>query len=111
MQNTDIVEIFSSQTLKRMPFDELKIDGGFITDIERSESNRQLVKSILGTARTLKLETVAGHVTTKGQERLLNAFGCDYFQGDLYSPALPADEFAKFAENHLYRRRKHQRIA
>ena len=97
--------------LKRMPFDELKIDGSFITDIERSESNRQLVKSILGTARTLKLETVAGHVTTKGQERLLNAFGCDYFQGALYSPALPADDFVKIAENHLCRRRKQQRIA
>src|SRR5690606_2414462 len=29
--------------IKRLPFDELKIDGGFIADIERSESDRQLV--------------------------------------------------------------------
>lgn len=97
--------------IKRMPFDELKIDGGFIDDIEHSESDRQLVKSILGTARTLKLAAVAGHVTTSGQEALLRAFGCDYFQGGFYSPALPADDFIAFAESHRDRRRPDRRSA
>ncbi len=86
--------------IKRLPFDELKIDGGFIADIERSESDRQLVKSILGTARTLKLTAVAEHVETVGQETFLRAFGCDCFQGHLYSPALPADAFVAFVEAH-----------
>lgn len=97
--------------IKRMPFDELKIDGGFIADIEQSESDRQLVKSILGTARTLKLAAVAGHVTTSGQEALLRTFGCDYFQGEFYSPALPPDDFIAFAENHRDRRRPDRRSA
>ena len=86
--------------LKRLPFDELKIDGGFVADIERSESDRQLVKSILGTARTLKLTAVAEHVETMAQESFLRAFGCDFFQGYLYSPALPADDFVAFVEAH-----------
>lgn len=97
--------------LKRMPFDELKIDGSFIADMEGSESDRQLVKSILGTARTLKLAAVAGHITTKGQEALLRSYGCDYFQGELYSLALPADDFVAFAENHIASRRQERRLA
>lgn len=97
--------------IKRMPFDEVKIDGEFISDIEHSESGRQLVKSILGAARTLKLEVVAGHVTTEKQESLLRAFGCDYFQGDFYSPALPADEFISFAESRRQTSRQERRTA
>lgn len=84
--------------LKRLPFDELKIDGGFITDIENSESDRALVKSILGTARTLKLTAVAEHVENVRQEAFLRAFGCDFFQGYLYSPALAPADFVEFAE-------------
>jgi diguanylate cyclase (GGDEF)-like protein/PAS domain S-box-containing protein len=79
--------------LKRLPFDELKIDGSFIADIESGESDRALVKSILGTARTLKLTAVAEHVENVRQQAFLRAFGCDYYQGYLYSPALAGEAF------------------
>ena len=79
--------------LKKLPFDEVKIDGGFVTDIENSESDRALVRTILAMANTLHLEVVAEHVETKNQEAFLHAFGCDCFQGFLYSAALPATEF------------------
>jgi diguanylate cyclase (GGDEF)-like protein/PAS domain S-box-containing protein len=82
--------------LKRLPFDELKIDGSFVADIESGESDRALVKSILGTARTLKLTAVAEHVENARQEAFLRAFGCDFFQGYFYSPALPEAAFAAF---------------
>lgn len=82
--------------LKRLPFDELKIDGSFIADIESGESDRALVKSILGTARTLKLTAVAEHVENARQEAFLRAFGCDFFQGHLYSPALASSAFIAF---------------
>ncbi|MEO3998711.1 EAL domain-containing protein [Mesorhizobium sp. CAU 1732] len=82
--------------LKRLPFDELKIDGSFIADIENGESDRALVKSILGTARTLKLTAVAEHVENVRQEAFLRAFGCDFFQGYLYSAALASDAFMEF---------------
>lgn len=84
--------------LKRLPFDELKIDGSFIADIESGESDRALVKSILGTARTLNLTAVAEHVENVRQEAFLRAFGCDFFQGYLYSPALTGDCFVEFVE-------------
>ena len=79
--------------LKQLPFDEVKIDGGFVADIEGSENDRALVKTILAMARTLGLKSVAEHVENVRQEAFLRAFGCDYLQGHLYSPALPLREF------------------
>ncbi len=80
--------------LKQLPFDEIKIDGGFVADIESTDGDRALVKTILAMARTLGLKSVAEHVENVRQEAFLRAFGCDYLQGHLYSRALPAEAFA-----------------
>ena len=85
--------------LKTLPLDEVKIDGGFIADLEHAESNRALVKTILVMARNLGLAAVAEHVENIRQEAFLRAFGCDFFQGYLYGRAMPADAFiASLAE-------------
>ena len=85
--------------LKRMPFDEIKIDGSFIADIEKGENDRALVKTMLTTAQTLGLTAVAEHVENMRQEAFLRAFGCDVFQGFHYSPALEADAFVDFVQS------------
>lgn len=91
---------YSSLTyLKRLPFDEVKIDGSFVADIETAENDRALVKTILAMAHTLGLSVVAEHVETFRQEAFLRAHGCDCFQGWLYSKALPADGFAAFVRS------------
>jgi diguanylate cyclase (GGDEF)-like protein/PAS domain S-box-containing protein len=82
--------------LKTLPFDEVKIDGGFVADIETTENDRALVKTILAMARTLGLTAVAEHVENVRQEAFLRAFGCDLFQGYLYSRPLKADAFMDF---------------
>ncbi len=79
--------------LKTLPFDELKIDGRFVADIETGESDRALVKTILVMARNLGLTSVAEHVENIRQQAFLRAFGCDYFQGYLYGKAVPAAAF------------------
>jgi diguanylate cyclase (GGDEF)-like protein/PAS domain S-box-containing protein len=79
--------------LRQLPFDEVKIDGSFVADIETRESDRALVRTILAMADTLGLAAVAEHVETAQQEALLRTFGCRMFQGYLYAPPLPADEF------------------
>ncbi len=90
--------------LKTLPLDEVKIDGGFIADLEHAESNRALVKTILVMARNLGLAAVAEHVENVRQEAFLRAFGCDFFQGYLYGRAVPAAEFtAKLAETTRFR--------
>jgi diguanylate cyclase (GGDEF)-like protein/PAS domain S-box-containing protein len=83
--------------LKKLPFDELKIDGSFVADIETRESDRALVRTILAMAVTLGLTAVAEHVEDDKQRIFLHLFGCEVFQGLLYSPALPETEFLAFA--------------
>lgn len=86
----------SLSRLKGLPFDEVKIDGSFVADIDKSEEDRDLVRTILAIADTLKLEVVAEHVETTSQQDFLLAAGCDRFQGFLYAPAMPAAEFERF---------------
>ena len=89
---------YSSLTyLKKLPFDEVKIDGGFVADIENGENDRALVKTILAMARNLGLTAVAEHVENIRQQAFLRAFGCDYFQGYLYGKAVPEKQFLELA--------------
>ncbi len=85
--------------LKQLPFDEVKIDGGFVADIESTDSDRALVKTILAMARTLKLTAVAEHVENVRQEAFLRAFGCDFFQGYLYARPMSPEAFLEMARN------------
>jgi predicted signal transduction protein with EAL and GGDEF domain len=88
---------YSSLTyLKKLPFDEVKIDGSFVTDIETTESDRALVRTILGMAETLGLKAVAEHVETRAQEAFLREHGCDYCQGWLYAKAMPRHDFVAY---------------
>lgn len=82
--------------LKKMPFDELKVDGSFVADIEKSDGDCALVKTILAMAHALGLTSVAEHVETAEQDALLRDFGCDYLQGWHYSPALSQVDFVNY---------------
>lgn len=86
----------SLSRLKGLPFDEVKIDGSFVADIEKSDEDRDLVRTILAIAETLQLHVVAEHVETTSQQDFLLSAGCGGFQGYLYAPALPAAEFESF---------------
>ncbi len=90
--------------LKMLPFDEVKIDGGFVADIETRESDRTMVRTILAMATTLGLTAVAEHVENDKQRIFLHLFGCEIFQGFLYSPAVPESEFLAFVTAHDRRR-------
>lgn len=89
---------FSLTDLKRMPFDAIKIAGNFVNEIEASESDRTLVKTVLAMARTLQLESIGECVETDQQRIFLQLFGCNAFQGFLFSPALPLQAFHAFLE-------------
>lgn len=83
--------------LKQLPFDEVKIDGSFISDIATSEDNRTLVRTILAMSSTLGMVAVAEHVETPLQEAFLRENRCDVYQGFLYSPPIAPTDFVAFA--------------
>ncbi len=87
----------SMARLRQLPFDELKIDGSFVADIGDHKASLELVSAILSMAGALGLKTVAEHVTSMEQFKLLSELGCDLYQGYLFSRPLPVSDFEEIA--------------
>ncbi|MCR8695508.1 EAL domain-containing protein [Rhodococcus pyridinivorans] len=76
--------------LKSLPVDTLKIDKGFVQNLDHSEGDRVIVDSIVGLASSFGLQVVAEGVETMGSVRWLLELGCTRAQGFLLSrPAAP----------------------
>ena len=80
--------------LKRFPVDKLKIDRSFVVDIGRHPDNEAVVKAIVDLGHSLGTRVNVEGVETQEQMDFLTKIGVDEAQGFLFSPALPADEFA-----------------
>ncbi|MBQ9572456.1 MAG: EAL domain-containing protein [Acidaminococcaceae bacterium] len=85
----------SLNMLSSMPVDILKMDRGFILNIEHSEQDFRLVQLILDIARNLKLLVIAEGVETENQMLMLKNAGCDLIQGYYFSRPLPPEEFER----------------
>ncbi len=76
--------------LRRFAFDVLKIDGSFVDGIGNEREDETIVKTLVGMAHSLGLETVAEGVEHAKQAQFLRDYGCRFAQGFLYRPPLPA---------------------
>jgi diguanylate cyclase (GGDEF)-like protein/PAS domain S-box-containing protein len=77
--------------LRRFPFNRIKIDRSFVTDIAARPDALAIVRTILMLAESLGMTTTAEGVETDDQRTLLKAIGCHEMQGFLFSRAVPAD--------------------
>ena len=73
----------SFRNLRKLSVDILKIDGAFVQHLVRSEDDRAFVHTLIDLARRLRLATVAEWVRDEETARTLEAWGCDYLQGEL----------------------------
>ena len=79
--------------LKRLPANELKIDRGFVRDLEHDSDDAAIVSAIVALGQALGLRIVAEGVETGVQQDFLTKLGCDSLQGYLLGHPLPADRF------------------
>ena len=79
--------------LKRLPANELKIDRGFVRDLERDSDDAAIVSAIVALGQALGLRIVAEGVETDSQQDFLTQLGCDSLQGYLLGHPLPAERF------------------
>jgi EAL domain-containing protein (putative c-di-GMP-specific phosphodiesterase class I) len=70
--------------LQRFPFDKIKIDRSFISDIAEMDGSSSIVQAVM--------TTTAEGVETRQQLDLLRGLGCTQMQGYLFSAARPANE-------------------
>lgn len=74
--------------LRSFPFDKIKIDRCFVSDIDTREDCRAIIRSVIGLAKNLGMTTTAEGVEREGQVRELRLEGCDQVQGFLYGKAV-----------------------
>ena len=79
--------------LKRLPANELKIDRGFVRDLEHDSDDAAIVSAIVALGQALGLRIVAEGVETEVQQSFLTRLGCNALQGYLLGHPLPAEGF------------------
>jgi diguanylate cyclase len=87
---------FSSLSyLRKFPFDKLKIDRSFISDLETDKEAETIVQAIIAMSESLRLDVTAEGVETDRQLAMLRAHGCTFAQGYLLGRPNPASQFGK----------------
>jgi len=81
--------------LKRFPFDKIKIDRSFVTDIAEAGGSSTIVQAVVNIAAERNMTTTAEGVETEQQKQMLRALGCTEMQGYLFSAAKPGPEVRK----------------
>lgn len=71
--------------LRRFAFDKIKIDKSFLDSMEATGESAILVHSVVHLGRALGLEVTAEGVENEEQRRFLQAVGCHFLQGYLFS--------------------------
>lgn len=79
--------------LKHFPFDFVKIDRAFITDITKSAKDAMIATAVIAMGHSLNLRVVAEGVETEEQLDYLRRHGCDEIQGYYFSRPVSASAF------------------
>ena len=82
-------------SIKRFPFDCIKIDRSFIKDIPQDPDDVAITQAIIAMAHSLRLKVIAEGVETQEQLDFLTEHGCHEFQGYFFRRPQPAEDFSK----------------
>lgn len=82
--------------LRRFPFDKIKIDKSFISELGQREDSAAIVRAAIGLAKALGMEAVAEGIETEDQLVRVAVEGCSEAQGYLISRPMPASEVFRF---------------
>ena len=77
--------------LKRLPVRELKIDRGFVTEMDTDAGDRAIVRATVDLGRRLGLDVVAEGVESEEVLENLRALGCHFAQGFAVGRPMDAD--------------------
>ena len=76
--------------LRLFPFDKIKIDRSFVSELSKNSDCASIVSAVAGLGRSLNVGTVAEGVETEDQLLLARAAGCTHAQGFLFGRPCPA---------------------
>ncbi|MEM9118947.1 MAG: EAL domain-containing protein [Cyanobacteria bacterium P01_F01_bin.56] len=82
--------------LHRFPTDTLKIDRSFVSSMENSVEDNDIVETIISLGKKLSMKLVAEGIDSPEQLQLLKIAGCHYGQGYFFSRPLAAADATRF---------------
>ncbi len=82
--------------LAEFPIETLKIDRGFVSDINQNPDNRHIVTSMIRLGHALGMTIVAEGIETVDDAKTLSNLGADFLQGYLFSKPVSQLEFQYF---------------
>lgn len=85
--------------LRSFPFDKIKIDRSFVTELVTRDDSMAIVRALTGLGKSLGISTTAEGVETKEQLALLRSEGCTEVQGYFFNPPRPAADVEKMLSN------------
>ena len=81
--------------LSRFPFDKIKIDQSFVSDIVSNPVNAAIADATIALANSLRMRVLAEGVETESQLNFIRQRGCSSMQGFLFSRPLFAGDFER----------------
>jgi diguanylate cyclase (GGDEF)-like protein len=84
--------------LRRFLFSRIKIDRGFVVDLEHASDARAIVAATVRLANDLGIATTAEGVETLEQRQILETFGCSAIQGYLIGKPAPSAQARELLE-------------
>jgi diguanylate cyclase (GGDEF)-like protein/PAS domain S-box-containing protein len=80
--------------LQSFPFDKIKIDKTFISNLDHNPQSAAIIRAVIGLGRGLELPVIAEGVETKSQLDFLTREACDLVQGYVVGRPLPIEDYA-----------------
>ncbi len=85
----------SLNILKDLAVDILKVDMKFLTKGPHPGRGEMILASVIRMAKWLMLPVIMEGVETEKQVSFLQEIGCEWIQGDYFSPAVPIEEYER----------------
>ena len=82
----------SLDTLRAFPFDKIKLDRSFMSEVESSPQAKAIIRAVLALGKSLEIPVLAEGIETHGQLALLTTEGCDEAQGYLFGRPAPLQQ-------------------
>ncbi|RLJ18618.1 hypothetical protein DJ030_11245 [bacterium endosymbiont of Escarpia laminata] len=85
----------SMSYLHRFPFDALKVDRSFVSNIGKGTQYADLIGGIIAVAKSFRMDVIAEGVERQEQLEKLQELGCNSVQGYIFSPPVTSKEAEK----------------
>ncbi|MDQ0470393.1 putative bifunctional diguanylate cyclase/phosphodiesterase [Labrys wisconsinensis] len=89
----------SLDTLRSFPFDKIKLDRSFMSEVELSPQAKAIVRAVLTLGKSLDIPVLAEGVETDDQLSILRAERCDEAQGFFLGHPKPVDQIFRHGKD------------